>query len=98
MCDELIRAINLVAFDVCDPRSRIYIRDADPLKVTAQWAALGPIPDALHTPLRKMIRQRVAARGLSVGKIQLRGGVALTLYLRALRGPAYRPDDSDGEL
>jgi len=97
-CDELIRAVNLVAFDVCDPRTRTYIRDADPLKVTARWSLRGPIADTLHTPLRKMIRQQVAARGMSVGRIELNGSVAITLYLRALRGPAYRHEESDSEL
>lgn len=94
VCDELVRAINLVAFDVCDPRTRTYNREADPLKVNVSWALVAPIPQSLHTPLRKLVRQHVAARGMSVGKIELERRVTITLYLRALRGPAYRPGDS----
>lgn len=94
LCDEIARMVNLVAFDACDLQSRSYIKDVDPLKFAVQWRLVAPIPDMLHTPLRKMVRDTAARYGFRTGKITFSQTLHIDLYGRHLRGPAYVHDVS----
>lgn len=89
LSNGIVRMVNLVAFDVCDTTSLTYTRDADPLKVTASWRIIAPISPQLFTPIRKAVREQVITAGALPGKIVLDGRLAVTIYLKTLRGPAY---------
>lgn len=99
VCKDIARLVNLIAFDVCDVGSLQYIREADALKVTAVWRILAPIPDHLHTPMRKAIRALVTETGTVLpGAIGFEGGtLRIVLYKKQLRGPAYDPDVSPND-
>jgi hypothetical protein len=87
--DEIIRLVNLVAFDVCDKERVTWVDDADPLKRTIICPMRNEIPQMLQKHLRAAIKKHALTHNCYAGRIRLEGTLEVALYAQALRGPAY---------
>ena len=95
---DIVKYVNLAAFDVCDP-AKVKVSDTvSPLvkKVTAPLT--GEVPNVARAPLRKMIKKSCKARGVLAGAITLEAPlISVTLYLKRRVTPAWlrdSPEDS----
>lgn len=96
---QAIRIVNLIAFDVCDPATLQIIRDsADPLKAHARASLTARLRPKMQTRLRKVIKTTLKSKGALVGKIRFdRGALEITLYLKRLHEPAWKPTTEPSE-
>jgi hypothetical protein len=86
---EVIRLINLVAFDVCVLDEHTVLPHTNPLQVTLRCPLRDTIAPTLHPYLRNSIKITAKAHNLYAGKIGLERELTIRLYLEGLRAPAY---------
>jgi hypothetical protein len=86
---NIIRLVNLIAFDVCDLNCARVISGDNPLHKVLECPILGHIDPTLHPKLRTAIKDYVKADGIYAGKISLVRNLRVDLYLKNLRKPAY---------
>lgn len=87
--DEIIRLVNLVAFDVCDRELVTWVDDADPLKRTITCPMRNQIPQMLQKHLRAAIKKHALTHKCYAGRVRLDGILEVALYAQSLRQPAY---------
>ena len=91
---KIIRLINLVTIDTCDPTSLKYESTADPLKKIVYCRLNADIQKELHTFLRKTIKKTVLKSNVWIGKISFDNRMlTMSIYKKRLREPAYKPED-----
>ena len=81
--------INLVAFDVCAVADIEIRQPADPLSFIIKCRLIEPIDTALHKHIRKALKKEARSFDMLVGKVSLERELAITVYQKSLRKPAY---------
>lgn len=95
------RIIDLFSIGACDVYASSVTATVNPLVFNADIPLHAPVDDTLHTPLRKLIKQRLAEMKPRVypGKISFQPNrVSVTLYLERRVTPAWLEPDPEPEI
>jgi len=90
LAEDIVKYVNLVAFDVCDP-AHVKVSDtASPLVKRVTAPLLNDVPKISQAPLRKMIKKSCKGKGVLAGAIKLKAPrLDVVIYLKRRVTPAW---------
>lgn len=96
--NEIIKAVNLAAFDICDPDQLEVLDTASPLTKRLRAPLIKDAPKITQAPLRKMIKKICMSKNTFAGAIKLNyPHLEVVIYLKRRITPAWlrdSPEDS----
>ena len=92
--EAIERLVNLVTIDAISTGQSCISDDTDPLKKVITFNLITPIPDDLHSRMRKMIKSQLWTDYTACGKVTFsRHTLRVGVYLKGLRRPAWTPKE-----
>ena len=96
LSEEIIKMINLVAFDVCNTQE-IKVNDTvSPVVKRINAPVQGQIEKSMHTHLRKLIKKICIRNGVYAGAIKFTPNIDIVIYLKRRVTPAWLRDNPEG--
>lgn len=93
---DIVKLVNLVAFDVLDPETCAVSDTVNPLVKYVTAAKVGQIPKEHKSELRRLIKKTCIRYDMYAGEIRLDTDFAVKVYLKRRIKPAWLSDSDSG--